>query len=156
MLPVFAYTQQNADFNGLELEIDLTLAEWRGGDFGVKLLGDLVSGELDSGDDIPRLPPHRVGLEIGYEHQALDAFVSVFEAAKQDKPGLMESETAGYTSVDASVVFKFQTAGDIEQMQIFLRGKNLSDEEIRNSVSFLRDVAPEAGRSFEAGFRVNF
>jgi iron complex outermembrane receptor protein len=34
--------------------------------------------------------------------------------------------------------------------------RNLADEEIRLSTSFLRDVAPEAGRSVEAGLRYTF
>ncbi|MFT6957457.1 MAG: iron complex outermembrane receptor protein, partial [Halieaceae bacterium] len=40
--------------------------------------------------------------------------------------------------------------------ELFLKLKNISDEEIRLSTSFLRDIAPEAGRSIEAGVRFNF
>jgi iron complex outermembrane receptor protein len=39
---------------------------------------------------------------------------------------------------------------------LFLRGDNLLDEEIRNATSLLREMAPEAGISVEAGVRLEF
>ena len=41
-------------------------------------------------------------------------------------------------------------------MNLFLYFHNVTDEEIRLSTSFLRDVAPEAGFSVEAGVRWMF
>jgi iron complex outermembrane receptor protein len=38
----------------------------------------------------------------------------------------------------------------------FVTLNNVGDEEIRLSTSFLRDVAPEAGRAIEAGIRYSF
>jgi iron complex outermembrane receptor protein len=39
---------------------------------------------------------------------------------------------------------------------LFAKGYNLLNEEIRNSVSFLRNFAPEPGRSFIFGVRATF
>jgi iron complex outermembrane receptor protein len=39
---------------------------------------------------------------------------------------------------------------------IFLKGTNLLDEEIRNSASFLREIAPEGGRGIQLGVRISF
>jgi iron complex outermembrane recepter protein len=39
---------------------------------------------------------------------------------------------------------------------VFLRGTNLLDEEIREHPSFLKEVAPGAGRAWELGVRFNF
>jgi iron complex outermembrane receptor protein len=39
---------------------------------------------------------------------------------------------------------------------IFLRGRNLLDEQIRNSTSFLRSFSPEPGRSIELGVELTF
>ena len=39
---------------------------------------------------------------------------------------------------------------------VFLRGKNLADEEARRSTSFLAAFAPLPGRSLEAGVRLEF
>jgi iron complex outermembrane receptor protein len=47
------------------------------------------------------------------------------------------------------------TFGDNEAL-VFLRGTNLLDEEIREHPSFLKEVAPAAGRAWELGLRFNF
>jgi iron complex outermembrane receptor protein len=39
---------------------------------------------------------------------------------------------------------------------LFARGRNLGDDEIRLSTSFLRGFAPEAGRSLEVGIRLSY
>ena len=38
-------------------------------------------------------------------------------------------------------------------MLVFLRAKNITDEEIRNATSFMRNFAPEPGRTLELGVR---
>lgn len=45
---------------------------------------------------------------------------------------------------------------DSRELAVFLEFKNITDEEIRLSTSFLRDVAPEADRSAELGVRLMF
>jgi iron complex outermembrane receptor protein len=81
-------------------------------------------------------------------------------AAAQDRAGVYETESDGYTRVDAGVSYKlalFDGGGDSEEnTQLFLRATNLTDRTIRASTSFLRDYAPEAGRSVEAGVRLSF
>jgi len=39
---------------------------------------------------------------------------------------------------------------------LFAKGNNLLDENIRNSTSYLRNFAPEAGSGAEIGFRVSY
>ena len=39
---------------------------------------------------------------------------------------------------------------------LFVRGSNLSDEEIRLHTSFLKDVAPLPGRNVTIGLRTSF
>ena len=55
--PVLVYAQEDAEFYGLEFDSEFTLASFGGGDVRAGLWGDYTRGELDSGDDIPRLPP---------------------------------------------------------------------------------------------------
>ena len=42
------------------------------------------------------------------------------------------------------------------ELLLFAKWNNITDEEIRLSTSFLRDVAPEAGESIEVGVRLMF
>ena len=39
---------------------------------------------------------------------------------------------------------------------LYLKGNNLLNENIRNSVSYLRNFAPEPGRGAQLGIRINY
>ncbi len=153
--PVYAYEQDDADFYGVELESSFQLATVMGGDLSLGIFGDMVIGEFDDAGDVPRLPPMRIGSELSWSNDALGAYVSVLNAADQDDPGDFETETDGYTRWDAGVDYRLQFAGNTE-MLAFVKWKNISDEEIRLSTSFLRNFAPQPGESIEAGIRFSF
>jgi iron complex outermembrane receptor protein len=42
------------------------------------------------------------------------------------------------------------------EILLFAKGKNLLNENIRNSTSYLRNFAPEPGRSAELGLRISY
>lgn len=150
--PVLQYAQQDAVFKGAEFEFSLDAGSPGGGALTIDLFGDYLDGELDTAGDIPRLPPQRLGVRLAYERDWLAGYLSVLDAAEQNRPGLNEEETDGYTRWDAGLSATLSSAKGGEWLA-FLRLKNITDEEIRNSTSFLRDIAPEAGRSIEAGVR---
>ena len=81
-------------------------------------------------------------------------------ARRQNRAGEFEADTDGYTRLDAGVSYAlalFNNGGDdAKDVQLFLRGTNLTNRTIRASTSFLRDYAPEPGRSVEAGLRLSF
>jgi iron complex outermembrane receptor protein len=149
-LPVLQYAQQDAEFHGAEFEVTLPL----GDALSLDLHGDAVRGELDNGDDVPRLPPWRVGARIDYQLGGFAAYAGVMHAADQKRSGAFEAATRGYDRVDAGVSYTLPVAQT--EALLFLRGTNLTDRTIRASTSFLRDFAPEPGRSLEAGVRLRF
>ena len=152
--PVLLYAQEDAEFYGVEFESDFTLASFGGGDLRAGVWGDYIRGELASGDDIPRLPPLRIGARLAWATDKLELWTRVLDADEQDKPGANEEPTDGYTKWDIGADYRLATgAGD---MNLFIAFNNITDEEIRLSTSFLRDVAPEAGFSVEAGVRWMF
>ncbi|PLW83579.1 TonB-dependent receptor [Kineobactrum sediminis] len=153
-LPVLAYNQEDARFYGVEVNSDFTLATIAGGQVRLNVFGDSVRGELDNGDDVPRLPPRRIGGRLSWSGDALDLWTRVVDAGKQDRVGANEEPTEGYTRWDAGADYRLSVGGN--ELSLFLALRNLGDEEIRLSTSFLRDVAPEAGRSVEAGLRYYF
>jgi iron complex outermembrane receptor protein len=153
--PVYLYEQDDADFYGVEFEADVDLARFGGGDLALGVFGDMISGEFDSAGDVPRLPPMRIGSELSWRSDALGVYVSVLNADDQDDPGNFETETDGYTRWDAGIDYSVQFAGDT-QLLAFVKLKNLTDEEIRLSTSFLRNYAPQPGESIEAGVRLTF
>ncbi|MFT7176633.1 MAG: iron complex outermembrane receptor protein [Halioglobus sp.] len=153
--PVYAYEQDDADFFGVEFQSSFHLADIAEGGLALEVFGDFISAEFDNAGDIPRLPPHRIGAKLAWTGSALGAYVRVVDAGDQDNPGDFETETAGYTRWDAGVDYSVTLANDVELLA-FLKLKNISDEEIRLSTSFLRNFAPQAGESVEAGIRLTF
>ncbi len=153
--PVYDYEQDDADFYGVEFESSFDLASLAGGNVSLGIFGDMIVGSFDSAGDVPRLPPMRIGSELAWRSDALGVYLKVLNASDQDDPGEFETETDGYTRWDAGIDYNVQFSGNT-QLLAFLKLKNITDEEIRLSTSFLRNFAPQAGQSVEAGVRVTF
>jgi len=153
--PVYVYEQDDADFYGVEFESSFDFASLAGGDLALGVFGDMTAGEFDSAGDVPRLPPMRIGSELSWRSDALGAYVRVLNADDQEDPGNFETETDGYTRWDAGIDYNVQFAGDT-RLLAFVKWKNITDEEIRLSTSFLRNYAPQPGESIEAGVRLMF
>lgn len=155
-LPVLMYEQEDATFKGVEFEAHFTLLERASGQLEFTVFGDMIRGEFDKAGNVPRLPPHRLGGKLSYVQGSWSTFVSMMDVAKQDKPGLNETETAGYTRWDLGADYLLPGVGADDSLVLFVKANNLTDEEIRLSTSFLRNYTPEAGRSIVAGLRYNF
>ncbi|MES2675919.1 MAG: TonB-dependent receptor [Pseudomonadota bacterium] len=146
----YQYTQANATFKGWEAEIEIPIA--RAWDF--RFFSDRVRATLDSGEDLPRITPPRVGTSLDYDWNAWSGNLSLTHTARQSHAGDNESETEGYDRVDARVSYTIENAKT--DYTLFLKATNLLDAEIRNASSYLRERAPEAGRSLQVGLRINF
>lgn len=153
--PVYTYEQEDADFYGIELESSFHLTDIAGGGLALGVFGDSISGDFDGSGDVPRLPPRRIGAELAWTGSALGAYVRVVDADDQGSPGNFETDTDGYTRWDAGVDYRMELSNSVELLA-FLKWKNITDEEIRLSTSFLRNFAPQAGESVEAGIRLIF
>ena len=149
--PLFLYRQEDASFYGAELELSREL----GSNFRLALLSDYVRGELDDAGDVPRLPPLRYGLRLEYWHNAWSGHVQLMEVEEQDRPGRNEETTAGHTLLSATLRWQAPESWR-GNWSVQLRGSNLLDEEVRNATSFIRDAAPEPGRSVELVVRMGF
>ncbi|RLQ23433.1 TonB-dependent receptor [Seongchinamella sediminis] len=153
-VPVYVYHQQDAEFYGVEIDTEFGLATVGAGDLRLGIYGDSIRGELDDGNDVPRMPPLRLGARLSWQSDQWRLWGGVLDAADQDRPGVNEDETEGYTRWDAGIEYRLQTSA--WDLLAFARFNNITDEEIRLSTSFLREVAPEAGRGVEFGVRYSF
>ncbi|MEP5568186.1 MAG: TonB-dependent receptor [Halioglobus sp.] len=153
-VPVYVYDQQDAEFYGVEIDTEFALGTVAGGDFRLGVYGDSIRGELDDGADIPRMPPMRIGSRLSWQSDRWRVWGGVLDAADQDRSGDNEEETEGYTRWDAGIEYRLQNSD--WDLLTFAKFNNITDEEIRLSTSFLRDVAPEAGRGVEVGVRYSF
>ena len=154
-IPIFNYAQVDAKFKGLEFEGSLPLSPIFSGELALTLFGDLIRGELESGGDVPRMPASRLGVKLDYSTSRFSSFVSVVVADSQSRPGDNELRTKAYTRLELGADYGFDLSSNVEGL-FFIKIKNLGDDEIRSSTSFLRDVAPEPGRSIEGGVRLLF
>jgi iron complex outermembrane receptor protein len=154
-LPLRQWTQGDADFLGAELEATVQLADNASGAWEIAGFADTVRAELrDGGGDLPRIPATRVGADLRWSQGPWRGELGAVRYARQDRVADGESETPGYTLVHAQLAYHW----DVGQFgwELFVDGRNLTDEEVRPHTSFLKDLAPLAGRSIGVGARVFF
>lgn len=136
------FTQRDATFYGLELAVQYDVAPiWRGV-WGIEGQYDFVNAEFDGGENVPRIPPHRLGGGFYYRDDALFLRAGLLHAFDQDQIGAGETPTDGYAllSAEGSFTIKLDAADDIaREFTIGVKGENLADDEVRNHVSFKKD-----------------
>ena len=150
--PVRRYSQEQARFVGLEFEGEWRLASMGGGDIYLDTAIDIVRGELGKGGDIPRLPPLTTRLGVNWSDESTRYFARVTAAGNQNRPGDNEEPTDSWQRWDLGGEWQLAALGGSVTLSAALR--NITNQEIRLSTSWLRDVAPEPGRSFDVGFRL--
>jgi iron complex outermembrane receptor protein len=154
-LPIFAYTQADADFDGVEAEVLVQLLAEGETEVDMRLFADYVRGELATGEPLPRLPPLRYGARFEYHSARLLVGLEATRYDDQDDIAAFESETAGYMLLNADVRWRFGSESRAEY-ELFATATNLGDEEARKHTSFVKDVAPLPGRNYTIGLRSRF
>ncbi len=154
-LSVFNAQQQDAEFQGFEAQMTLPLLTTEYGDFDSEFFADYVRGRLTHGGDVPRMPPLKYGMQLSWKSTDWATQLRMTRAEKQNNPGLNETETNGYWLLDLSANYRLDITGYAD-MLLFVKANNLLDQNIRHSVSYLRNSAPEAGRGAEMGLRLEF
>jgi len=150
------YQQDDATFTGLDLQAAFTLAKFSQGDLGLSLLFDIVDAELDisGNDNLPRIPSERFGVGLNWTSEAWTANLNWTHVGSQTDVAVNELETSSYNDVDFRITRNFKIGED--NLSVFFSGENLTDDEQRNHVSFVKDIAPSIGRRFEVGVQYSF
>lgn len=151
-LPVFRFVQTDAEFYGFEAEG--SYAVWSSGDRSISLEGqaDFVHAETDLGP-AARIPPYSVTARLAYASTTLDAGLEVRRVGAQDRLANFELGTDGYTLVNLTGAWRPLADRNVT---IFAEARNLTDEEAREHVSFLKDIAPLPGRNLRLGVAYRF
>ncbi len=177
-LPVFVFRGTNADFIGGEIEATFHLLEPYAGEAassGKDAKDVVMSGRagsqhrlhLDTKADyvyaqdrqtdrsLPRITPFRTSAALVYEWS--DRFGARIEGQyvhQQDRTAEFELSTNSYFLLSASASYRVK-AGPVE-FDVYVKGTNLTDEEARLHTSFVKDIAPLAGRGALLGVRATF
>lgn len=154
-IPEYLYHGVRARFYGLEAQDRWQLLENAYGSFALELSGDYTRAKnLDTGEDLPRIAPLRLNSGLAWNLDRWQARLDVQHASSQHRKPANETSTEGYTTLGASVGYRFEV-GQSEWLA-FVRGENLTDQTVRYASSILRDIAPAPGRSVEVGLRTTF
>ncbi|WP_295241180.1 TonB-dependent receptor [uncultured Brevundimonas sp.] len=151
--PIYRFVQTDAKFYGFELEGAYAL--WQDGDRKLSLEGaaDYVHAQTDFGP-AARIPPYSVTGRLAWTSTRFDASAEVRHVGEQDRvANEFELPTDDYTLVNASVAVRPFAQ---QNVTLFAEARNLTDEEAREHVSFLKDIAPLPGRNLRIGVAYRF
>lgn len=146
------YRQDDVKFHGLEADINYRLNE----NLSVGAFVDQVRARFSSGDELPRVPPSRMGARARWEQGAFSGEVAFYHVVPQRRISFLhkENNSAGYDMLDFSLSY---TLGD-DRTRLFVSGNNLLNERYYNHASFLATSmrTPLPGRNFSAGLSYRF
>lgn len=155
---IAVWAASDAVFYGFESELRYPLAIRASTQLDLRLMADLVRARFDDpvlgSRNIPRIPPARLGAGFRYSGGNWTISADVTEAFEQNDTATGETDTQGYTSVDLYADYHMDFGN--AELLFYANADNLLDEEIRSHASFLKDVAPEAGRSIRFGVRFSY
>lgn len=152
--PVYVFNQQDAVLYGFEADVDWHLNQ----KLRLSAFTDFTRAKLshnnDGNSNLPRIPPMRFGAELHWEQDNWHAEIGATHYSEQDKMADYETQTDGYTLVSASFNY-YATLGD-NDLTLYVKGNNLTNELAKVHSSFIKDVAPLPARSFVVGVKYNF
>jgi iron complex outermembrane receptor protein len=154
ILPVFNFIQRDATFIGGELVVRKTLFETAGFMVAGDAAFDLVNASFSGGGNPPRIPPRTLTLGLEAENANWTARLEAVDTADQDRTAAFESETDGFTFVNASLAFR--PMGEESPWSLRIDGRNLTDEEGRVHASFLKEDLLLPGRNVRVTVLANF
>jgi len=144
--------QEDAKFYGAEFTSALQISKGNV-PFTLRFSADYVRAKLHDGGDLPRISPARAGLGFDTGHGDVAFSMDYQRVFNQSKTANLESSTDGYDLVSFDV--NWQPAS-LKGLGVFVKGRNLLNEDGRRHTSFLKDNSVIVGRSISAGFNFDF
>jgi iron complex outermembrane receptor protein len=151
--PVYQFVQTDARFYGFEAEGSYTA--WQNGDrkLSLEAAADFVHAQTDLGP-AARIPPYSLTGRVAWTSTPFDASVEVRHVGEQDRvANEYELPTDDYTLLNLAAAWRPLTDRNVT---VFAEARNLTDEEAREHVSFLKDIAPLPGRNLRVGVAYRF
>lgn len=158
-LTQIVYSQRDATFKGVEVASQLDVLPIAGGMLGIEGQYDIVDARFNDGSYVPRMPPQRLGGGVFWRHENWFARVNLLHAYAQDKVAEYETPTGGYDLLNAELSYtqKLKPSDFGAQELVWgVAGKNLLNDDIRNSVAFRKDEILQPGRNFKFFAKVRF
>ena len=143
-LPVFQYLQGKADYYGFEFEAEAELGDALGIHWDSDFVADYVHAKVKDFGPAPQIPPLRILAGLTGTKGPVEGRLELEHAFDQDRNAPLETETAGYTLLNASL--DWHPLPDNERLTLGIAANNILDVVARRHSSLLKDYAPLAGR----------
>ena len=144
------YSQQNATFYGAELIGQYDALPIGNGFIGVEGQFDFVRAKFDDGTNVPRIPPYRLGGGVYLRADGWFARINLLHAFAHTQIAPFETDTPGWNDLRAEVSYTKTLDPAVygaSEVTLGLQGRNLLDDDIRNSASFKKDEILLPGRN---------
>ena len=148
------YVQEDAEFDGYEIEIGRTI-ELGAGELTLSYGRDVINAQFADGHNVPRINPARNIYSLSYKQDDLLFKLNLKDVEKQNDFGEGESATDGYQMLDTRVTKTIDLSGS-SVLKLSLFGNNLLDEVARNHSSFVKNEVPLPGRNYGVKFNLTF
>ena len=150
-LSIIRYEQGTSRFVGTEASFEAQVMS------ALRLKGkvDYVRAELtEQNKPLPRIPPLRGTLGLDWQYKAFNVRPELILVRNQNRLFDHETPTAGYgiMNLNASYTFVTKRVGHV----LSLNGSNLTNKLYRNHLSFIKEIAPEIGRSLRLNYMIRF
>ncbi|MBB2965213.1 outer membrane receptor protein involved in Fe transport [Methylobacterium sp. R2-1] len=133
-------------FYGAEIAAQLNLLPVGDGWAGLEAQYDFVRAQFDDGSYVPRIPPHRLGGGAFVAANGWFARINLLHAFDHTEIAPFETTTPGWNDLRAELAYTLALYGAAE-VTLGLQGRNLLDDDIRNSASFKKDEILLPGRN---------
>jgi len=139
-----------ASFKGVELESKQLVADNLTANIRAEYV---IAKNEDTGSYIPRIAPLKMGIGSTYQKERYSLNINLLHAFAQNKLSVNELKTDAYTNLSLLATYQIPVKYNIE---LFTRANNLLNEDIRDATSYIKDIAPQGGRSIMFGVRGDF
>lgn len=156
-VPVYAFEGVKARFHGFEVDGSWRVLERAGQQLDLEGgLDQVRATNRDTGEPLPRIAPLRLKLGAAWAVAGWTLRGEAVHATRQDRVPDDDAATPSYTVVNLSVSRPFNVGPT--RALAFVKLDNVGDELAYNAstIATVRDLAPLAGRSLQAGVRVSF
>ncbi|HET9335553.1 MAG TPA: TonB-dependent receptor [Sphingomicrobium sp.] len=143
-LPVFQYLQGKANYYGFEVEAEAELGNALGIHWDADFVADYVHAKVKDFGPAPQIPPLRLLGGISANGRPVEGRLEVEHAFRQSRNAPLETETGGWTLVNASL--DWHPLPENGQLTLGIAANNIFDVVARRHSSLLKDFAPLAGR----------
>ena len=155
-LLVGQYANEEATFYGIEAEFKKQLIANESYTLDGRLFGDYVRANFRDNDigNVPRITPPRFGIGMEGTKGTWSGNIDLIFIADQNKEAELETDTNGYTMLNATISKKLFVGNT--DFNLFIKGDNLLDEDARQHTSFQKDRIVLPGRGLTLGASLVF